>query len=341
MVGSRNAKGKAMSEHQLKLASHSPEIARRDFFKLAGVSVAALALGSSGVTLLPEEAFAASKVKCYTIKNANLTVYSNTALSKKYGTIYGSDEITVNKVTDKYCKVTYPLTKGGTKTGYISTSAILTKTSGSQKKATAKINTYKRAANTSYGYISKDDTVKVLGTSGSYTQVKYPVSGGYKYAFIKTSDTSKLSRIDDDDDRGNTGDGIAASTVASIMNAKVGNASLGAKYNGMCLKFVADCWKEMGFTRSSSCCATKYGAAHRKSSSMSNIPVGADVFFTGSGSTCGTCKRRAGHVGIYVGDGFMVHCMSGKIRKDKVSAIAASNTLNYYGWGYHGNVTIK
>ncbi len=131
---------------------------------------------------------ASAAVKCFTVGTANVQVYSNTGLSKKYGTIYPSDEITVKAVTDRYCKVTYPIARG-TKTGYISTNQILTKTIGSSYTSRAKITTYRRAnGNQSYGYIAKGDSVKVLGASGSYTQIKYPVSGGYKYAFIRTAD---------------------------------------------------------------------------------------------------------------------------------------------------------
>ena len=130
---------------------------------------------------------AKAATKCYTIGNANVQVYSNTGLSRKYGTIYPSDEIIVHTVTDRYCKVTYPIARG-TKTGYISTGKILTRTMGSSYVSRAQITTYRRVGGSSYGYIAKGDSVKVLGTSGSYTQVKYPVSGGYKYAFIKTSE---------------------------------------------------------------------------------------------------------------------------------------------------------
>lgn len=130
---------------------------------------------------------ASAAVKCYTIGTSNVQVYSNTKLTSKYGAIYPSDEITVVTVTDRYCKVTYPVSRGK-KTGYISTSKILTKTTGSSYRSRSKITTYRRVGGTSYGYISNGDSVRVLGASGSYTQVKYPVSGGYKYAFIKTAD---------------------------------------------------------------------------------------------------------------------------------------------------------
>lgn len=129
---------------------------------------------------------AQAATKCYTIGTSNVQVYSNTGLTTKYGAIYSTDEITVNAVASNYCKVTYPVSRG-TKTGYIRTSNILTKTSGITYSSRAKITTYRRPGGSSYGYISAGDSVKVFGTSGNYTQVKYPVSGGYKYAFITTA----------------------------------------------------------------------------------------------------------------------------------------------------------
>ena len=138
------------------------------------------------ISMLITPAFAASTRKCYTISTGNTTVYSNTALTNRYGSIYASDEITVLEVTSRYCRVTYPISGGRTKTGYIPTSAILRGTSGSSYKSRAKITTYRRPNGSSYGYISNGDTVTVLGTYGNYTQVKYPVSGGFKYAFITT-----------------------------------------------------------------------------------------------------------------------------------------------------------
>lgn len=144
-------------------------------------------------SLLALPSFAAGETrKCYTISSSNTTAYSNTGLSTKLGTIYPTDELTILDVTGSYCRVTYP-TSNGSKTGYIPTSSILTGTSSSNKKtATAKITTYRRnSTSNTYGSISKGDVVSILGTKGSYTQVKYPVSGGYKYAFITTSDANK------------------------------------------------------------------------------------------------------------------------------------------------------
>lgn len=129
--------------------------------------------------------------KCYTISSGNTTVYSNTGLTRKYGSIYGTDEIKVITVTSRYSKVNYPISGGRTKTGYIPTSAILTATSGITKKSSGNFVTYRRNnTGISYGYVETNDNVMILGTSGSFTQIKYPVSGGYKYAFAATSDVN-------------------------------------------------------------------------------------------------------------------------------------------------------
>ena len=138
-----------------------------------------------GIFSIPAQA--ASTQKCYLIRNANTTVYSNTALSRRYGTIYGSDELQILSITSRYAKVTYPVSGSRTKTGYIKTSDIFTKTSGNTYTSKAKITTYRRPGGSSYGYIAKGDRVLVLGTYGNYTQVRYPVSGGYKFGFVATS----------------------------------------------------------------------------------------------------------------------------------------------------------
>ncbi len=135
---------------------------------------------------------------------------------------------------------------------------------------------------------------------------------------------------------------ITVSQVQKHFNGKVGNHALGRKYHHYCLMFVATCWASKLKTEYYSvCCARRYGALNRDSKSMVNIPIGADVFFTGSGTRCPSCRRPAGHVGVYVGDGYMVHSMGGRIRRDKVADIAAVGNLSYYGWGYHEGVKVK
>lgn len=121
--------------------------------------------------------------------------------------------------------------------------------------------------------------------------------------------------------------------VVAYAKSVVGNSYA----NGYCLRFVKECFsKTYGFT-SSACCAYTYSKTYKDSTSMSNIPIGADVFFKGSGTTCSTCGNKAGHIGIYIGDGYCVHAMNGKVQKTKVSTIDGYSNLDYIGWGWHGN----
>lgn len=156
--------------------------------------------------LWPMSSSAAESRKCYTISSGNTTVYSNTGLTKKYGTIFGSDELKVSKVTDRYSKVTYPIANGKTKTGYVKTSAILLNTTGKTYASKAKITTYKRPGGASYGYVSKGDKATILGDKGKYTQIKYPAGGGYKYAFVTKNNANQYIRgkTNDNDSTGST-----------------------------------------------------------------------------------------------------------------------------------------
>ena len=140
----------------------------------------------------PVMAWSALNTKCYTITTGNTTVYnSNSTSSGKKGTIFGSDEIKIlGSYSNGFYYVEYPIT-GGTKKGYILKSAVLINTSASTRYASSKIKAYRRnSTNNTYGSIYKNDEVLVFGTRGSFTQVRYPVSSGYKFAWIKTSDAN-------------------------------------------------------------------------------------------------------------------------------------------------------
>lgn len=140
----------------------------------------------SSIPALPACASAA-KVKCYTISSGKTTVYSNSSLTRKSGTVSGSQEIKVLSVSRKYSKISYTGSDKKTKTGYISTNAILCGTDGKSFKIQEKLNTYRRPGGKSAGSIPKGTKVKVLGTSGKYTQVRYSKSGSTRFAFVKTS----------------------------------------------------------------------------------------------------------------------------------------------------------
>lgn len=123
-----------------------------------------------------------------------------------------------------------------------------------------------------------------------------------------------------------------ANVVVDLCLSKVGTSYA----NGYCLAFVKDMFKEAyGFT-STACCAYKYGSSYIDDTSRTNIPLGASVFFGGSSKTCGTCGSKCGHIGIYVGNDYIVHAWSGKIVKYKIDRVINAG-YPYRGWGYHGN----
>lgn len=129
--------------------------------------------------------------KGYIIGTSNVRVYSNSGLTAGYGWIYPTDEVQVITVTSRYTKVTYPVSGGRYKTGYIATDNILTATGGNVYTASARFTTYRRNSTAnSYGYVDRNDQVMVLGTRGDFTQIKYPVAGGFKYGFARTSDVN-------------------------------------------------------------------------------------------------------------------------------------------------------
>ena len=125
---------------------------------------------------------------------------------------------------------------------------------------------------------------------------------------------------------------ISADRVVSYFKGRVGQAY----DNGYCLRFVADSWKALGAERSSACCAYNYGSSHIQSTSINNVPIGADVFFGQSSSTCSTCKSNAGHIGVYVGNGEFVHASGGKVQISSLSSWSG----RFRGWGYHTGVVI-
>ncbi len=137
--------------------------------------------------------------------------------------------------------------------------------------------------------------------------------------------------------------GYNAQTVVNIALNNVGSTSF---KSGYCLNFVKQMFmKAYGF-ESTAPCAYEYGSKFIDSTSRDNIPIGADVFFSGgkigNSTICSNCRNIAGHVGIYVGDGYIVHLYGTKVVKTKIDYVLNTSGYNYQyrGWGYHGNVTL-
>lgn len=147
---------------------------------------------------------------------------------------------------------------------------------------------------------------------------------------------------------------VSAKALQTSLNAKVGNPELGKQYKSWCLKFVADQFAEMGAVRDSACCAAEYGRLRGLTAGsvlmLNVVPIGSDVFFTSEATVCSTCTQKygqgkekwyAGHVGIYVGGGYVIHAMNNRIAKEKVATLHSFKSMDYVGWASHGGVTVK
>lgn len=110
-----------------------------------------------------------------------------------------------------------------------------------------------------------------------------------------------------------------AEKIVAWARSQIGSTA----YKKRCQAFVADAYvKGTGKARQSKSTAALAEAAWKVSTSKDNIPIAAAVYFSGSGS--------AGHVGIYSGNGKVIHAFPTIME----TSIAAAGT--YHGWGWNG-----
>lgn len=135
---------------------------------------------------------------------------------------------------------------------------------------------------------------------------------------------------------------LSSRSISDYFNSKVGMTVPQAS----CLAFIADGFQALGAERSSACCAYKYGSSKIISTSINDIPVGADVFlnwnskYSGTKYVCPQCGHYCHHIAVYIGDGYVVHTSGGKVIKTQLSELLDKWNLDFRGWGWHGNVVV-
>lgn len=133
-------------------------------------------------------------ITIYPCSDDTLPTYTTVECTKQAGSIYKTDCCTIlkfykNKDGYDVCKVRYPVKGGGTKTAYAKTSRFIHNKSYNpiKKTITAKtsVSAYAGSSAISGWNINPGTSIYILGRKDGNTQIAFPVSGGYKIAWIK------------------------------------------------------------------------------------------------------------------------------------------------------------
>lgn len=122
-------------------------------------------------------------------------------------------------------------------------------------------------------------------------------------------------------------------TVNDTQKKIVAVATNSAKYgisarSGYCQAWVADVYQAVTGSRGSAHCALCAADMWAVSSDFSQIPVGATVY--------GYSSSKYGHVGIYIGNGQVIHNLSGTVKVQSLESWVEG--FNGFAWGWeNGN----
>ncbi len=286
--------------------------------------------------------------KCYTISTSNTPVYGDPGLTRRIGTIYPSDLLTVTFVSGNYAIATYPISNsnGATKTGYIRRDAIFTQNTHKLCATKKYMTTYKRPnSSETFGSVNAGEVVYKYGKVGNYTQIRYKVDGTnyYKIAFVYTGTSSSS---------GNSISTNAASKLVAYENSQIGTGDyLGnnnVKYNtwyynrtvsgsgyAWCMAFQSYCANQCGIStniipKTASCNTAMNWFKNNgrwqpgKYYGGSYTPKAGDLVFYGTGSS------NSNHVGLVVAapvNGYL-QVVEGNVKSSNGNYVVAKFTAN-------------
>lgn len=107
-------------------------------------------------------------------------------------------------------------------------------------------------------------------------------------------------------------------------------------YNGYCQKFVRVVGEKIGLPSGGAPTALDACDWWRVSTSMDNIPVGATVYLRSKKRS--SLGYKYGHVGIYIGNGQVVHAQE-TVKQSSLSSML--NSYDYLGWGWQAGVDLR
>lgn len=142
---------------------------------------------------------------------------------------------------------------------------------------------------------------------------------------IKNYDTVDFSDITFDNETAND-------TQKQIVKVAVSAADYGIiAVNNQCEAWVADIYQKVLGSRGYAPSAIDAGRSWSVSSDWSQIQVGAAVY--------GTSNNQYGHVGIYIGNGLVIHNLSGYVKTETLESWVKSYNGKCWGWENGKNLT--
>ena len=108
-----------------------------------------------------------------------------------------------------------------------------------------------------------------------------------------------------------------------------------SNFSGYCQRFVRIVGENIGLPSGNAASALDACNQWRVSSDR-NIPVGATVYLRGR--TQGTNGYKYGHVGIYTGNGNVIHAL-GTVKEQSLDSLLQS--FDYLGWGWQAGVDLR
>ena len=199
----------------------------------------------------PVTAYPAATSGTITLYNANLTAYAKSVRNIAY-----NDLCTINAFyTNGYCSVTYP-TSSGVNTEYAKISDFIPNgVTPYTWSPSQKLTSYTRSnMSTAFGSVFTTDSCKVVGKSGNYLQVIYPVSGGYKMGWVnpsyapETADTTRPAQL------------VSGPVASGILNGKTVVAMAPNKISFSSTAYISqgDICKLYNFDTSTGYCTVDY-----------------------------------------------------------------------------------
>ncbi len=173
--------------------------------------------------------------------------------------------------------------------------------------------------------VDRGDVVTVFEETDNAYYVRYPTPRGTKDRWVPKN-------IFNDSSPQPSGD------VSSRQQAMADTARryLGSgDYNGYCQRFVRVVGQNIGLPAGNASSALDAYNKWRVSNDR-NIPVGATVYLRGRRQ--GTNGYKYGHVGIYIGNGNVIHALT-TVREQSLNDML--NTFDYLGWGWQAGVDLR